>query len=135
MTTLNPIKILKRYDPISGLLLYRNGEPSKMIKLQREGEFAKDLTLGKTYGPLRGCTPIQGDKGLIYPFDGETGAPINLRWSSAFTELSTDPLLLHRMTDKSLLANILDLEMRWGTTLIFGAMTAAVSWAICASIY
>jgi len=36
--------------------------------------------------------------------------------------------------DRNLMANILDLNLSWTMTLIFGAMCAGVAWAICASM-
>lgn len=150
--TVNPLKFLKRYSNIHCILLGRDGRPSRFETLKQEDEMAKDFPLERAYGPVSAAGIVEDTKGRRWHlFDAETGAPVQFEWGESFTspfdfldqrteevrrlKLETTPALLFRAFDRSNLANTFSRPTSYILVLMAMVMSAAISWAIAASIY
>ena len=150
--TVNPLKFLKRYPNVHCILLGRDGKPSRFETLKMEDEMAKDFLLGKAYGPVAAAGIIEDAKGRRWHlFDEETGAPVQFQWGDTFTspfdfldprtgeirhlKLETTPSLLFRAFDRANLGNTFSRPVSYVLVIMAMLMSAAIAWALCASIY
>ncbi len=149
---INPLKFLKRYPNIHCILLGRDGKPSWFETLKQEDEMAKDFAMERAYGPVAAAGIIEDAKGRRWHlFDAETGAPVQFEWGESFVspfdfldprtdevrtiKLETTPALLFRAFDRSNLANTFARPTSYVLVVMAMLMSAAISWAIAASIY
>jgi len=111
--TLNPLKIIRRTEPIECILVGNRATSIERIRLRKEGDYAKDFAKDRTYGPMRGARPVYdvNDKGKpVWIFDKETGAVLSLEQGEEVLKLLTDPELLNHLTDKEMIKNAIDLQ-------------------------
>lgn len=130
---LNPLKVLKKTEPVNIALVSQGGTRIELVKMRLENDFAKDFVKDRSYGPLKN-PPVYIDGKPYFPMDATTGAPLTLEIDKSVINLSTSPELIDRLIDRNLMANILDLNLSWTVTILFGAMTAAVAWALSLSM-
>lgn len=130
---LNPLKFLKKTEPVNIALVSQGGTRIDLETMRLENDFAHDFIKDRAYGPLKNSPVYIGGK-PYWPMDSATGAPLTLEMDQSVINCKTSPELIDRLIDRNLMANILDLNLSWTLTLIFGAMCAAVAWAICASM-
>ncbi|QSZ66418.1 hypothetical protein RJ40_02350 [Methanofollis aquaemaris] len=121
--TLNPLKIIRKAEPINVILFGRDASTCDIKKLRIDGEFVHDYAKDRTYGPLRQPAILSEDHGPLYPFDADTGAPLWITRSDDVFTLKTDPRLMNRLIDKRMLADAVNREVRFGA-LILTAITA-----------
>lgn len=131
--SLNPLKFLKKTEPVPVALIGQGGTRIDLTTMRLEDDFAKDFVKDRAYGPLK-QPPITIAGKQYFPFDASTGGPLWLSLDESVVTCKTNPGLISLLTDRNLMANILNLNLSWTMTLIFGAMCAAVAWAICASM-
>jgi len=131
--SLNPLKFLKKTEPVNVALVSQGGTRIDLTTMRLEDDFVHDFVKDRSYGPLKQPPIMIGGK-PHFPFDASTGAPLWLSLDASVISCTTNPGLIHRLVDRNLMANILDLNLSWTLTLCFGAMCAAVAWAICASM-
>lgn len=121
--TWNPLKILRRTEPIEALLIGNHATSIERIKLRREGDYAKDFAKDRTYGPMRGVRPVYdaNNKGKpVWIFDKESGASLSLEESEEVLKLLTDPELLNHLTDKEMMKNTIDLQPSFKVLILVG---------------
>ena len=150
--TINPLKFLKRYKNVNAILLDRDGLPAEFVVLKDEDGMAKDFAMGTAYGPIAEASVVKDTRGKHWRlFDARTGAAIRFEWGASFTEeirypdprtntirqirLETTPTLLFRAFDRTNISNMFSRPVSYALVLMSMAMAAAISWALCASVY
>jgi hypothetical protein len=131
---LNPLKFLKKTEPVGVALVGQGGTKIDLETMRLENDFAHDFVKDRAYGPLKQPPVYVGGK-PYFPFDATTGAPLWLSLDESVISCRTNPELIDRLIDRNLMANILQLDLSWTMTLVFGAFCGAVAWAISASVY
>lgn len=72
----NPLKLIKRSEPVRCLIIGKNGGQFSFGTLIKEGDFVRDIAKDITYGPMR-LRPLFDLKGRpAYTFNEECGAPL-----------------------------------------------------------
>lgn len=130
----SPLKFLKKTEPVNVALIGQGGTRIDLTTMRLEDDFAKDFVKDRAYGPLK-QPPIMIAGKQYFPFDASTGGPIWISLDESIATCKTNPALINRLVDRNLMANILDLNLSWTMTLIFGAFCSAMTWAIAASVY
>lgn len=130
--SLNPLKFLKKTEAVGVALVGQGGTKIELTTMRLENDFAHDFAKDRAYGPLK-QPPVSIAGKTYFVCDASTGAPLWISLSAEALDCQTNPELIHKLIDRNLMANILDLDLSWTMTIVFGAMTAAISWAICAS--
>lgn len=130
---LNPLKVLKKTEPVNIALVGQGGTRIDLETMRLENDFAHDFTKDRSYGPIKNRPIYIGGK-PYFPMDSSTGAPLFLEIDQSVINCKTNPELIDRLIDRNLMANILDLNLSWTLTIIFGAMCAAIAWALTLSL-
>lgn len=130
---LNPLKFLKKTEPVNIALVGKGGTQIDLVQMRLENDFAHDFVKDRSYGPLKNRPVYIGGK-PHFPMDATTGAPLTFEMDTSVITCKTNPELIDRLIDRNLMANILDLNLSWTLTIIFGAMCAAIAWALTLSL-
>jgi len=130
--SLNPLKFLKKTEPVNIALVGQGGTKIDLTTMRLEDDFAHEFVTDKAYGPLKQPPIYVGGK-PYFLCDATSGAPLWFSLDESVVLCKTNPGLINKLIDRNLMANILDLNLSWTMTLVFGAMCAGVAWAICAS--